>query len=53
MVEKSDLQINGNINGKALIKTSTKTRFTANLDITDFALKKTPLGPSRFKLIMA
>jgi hypothetical protein len=27
MVEKSDLQINGNINGKALIKTSTKTPF--------------------------
>ena len=45
MVEKSDLQINGNINGNALVKNlSQNPIFTANIDVTDFAYKKDTIG---------
>ena len=51
MVEKSDLQINGNINGSALVKNlSQKPIFTANLDITEFAFKKDTLGNIKIQI---
>ncbi|MBE0392909.1 translocation/assembly module TamB domain-containing protein [Flavobacterium sp. PL002] len=44
-VEKSDLQINGNINGDALIKNlSTTPLFTADLKVDNFAFKQDTLG---------
>ncbi|MFT5252671.1 MAG: hypothetical protein ACI87N_001687, partial [Flavobacteriales bacterium] len=45
MVEKSDLQINGNINGTTLVKNLNQNPvFTAKLDVTDFAFKKDTIG---------
>jgi hypothetical protein len=51
MVEKSDLQINGNINGNALLKNlSQNPIFTANLDITEFAFKKDTVGDIKIQI---
>ncbi|MDG2432653.1 translocation/assembly module TamB domain-containing protein, partial [Flavobacterium sp.] len=51
MVEKSDLQFNGNINGDALVKNlSTSPVFTAHLDITEFAFKKDTVGDIKIQI---
>lgn len=51
MVEKSDLQINGNINGSALVKNLSQSPiFTADLDITNFAFKKDTLGDIKIQI---
>lgn len=51
IVEKSDLQINGNINGNAQIKNiSQNPVFTADLDIADFAFKKDTVGNIKIQI---
>jgi hypothetical protein len=51
MVEKSDLQINGNINGNAIVKNLNQNHaFTANLDVTEFAFKKDTVGDIKIKI---
>ena len=51
MVEKSDLQINGNINGNALVKNLSQSPiFTADLDISNFAFKKDTLGDIKIQI---
>jgi autotransporter translocation and assembly factor TamB/Tfp pilus assembly major pilin PilA len=51
MVEKSDLQINGNINGNALVKNLSQSPiFTADLDINNFAFKKDTLGNIKIQI---
>jgi cytoskeletal protein CcmA (bactofilin family) len=45
IVEKSDLQISGNINGKALVKNlTTSPEFTSDLLVDNFAFKKDTVG---------
>ncbi|TRX43017.1 translocation/assembly module TamB domain-containing protein [Flavobacterium restrictum] len=51
MVEKSDLQMSGKINGNAVIKNSTiKPLFTSDLVLEDFTFKKDTVGTITIKV---
>lgn len=51
MVEKSDLQMSGKINGNALVKNlSSKPLFTSDINIQDFTFKKDTIGTISIKV---